>query len=529
MILGLPSGSASVHLLLWTISMSRSYARPRGGDSAKASASSPASASSAPAATLENRPDLLPDAEQQSPPSVLDALAACFGDEARDVALERNDSLLDDLGAEAATVEGAVALPGALDLHNPSVDDLDTLGHEVAHALGSTTGEVDVDEEGDASEAAAEQAGAQFAAWVSGGCQGKAPQLSGVNGRGRVQRKHASTGFDGRPMLSKGSRGRMVVVLQQLLNDQGGGLRVDGIFGPATHRAVRHFQSRRGLLVDGIVGPKTAAELNAVHHYEPEPQAEQSPDSGDGPMLTGRPMLKRGHRGPKVRTLQDMLSRAGFHTRVDGDFGPATERSVRSYQRSRGLGVDGIVGPRTAEALSTNKAAVKRETADGGSDLDPGERRSFDPGNRLGKSEMNPQTVRIAESVCQDLQEQGYHPYVVSGFRSFSEQDSLYEKGRTRPGPKVTWVRGGGSWHNYGLAVDIAFWNSSGSGPSWSEHHPWSKIGEAGLRHGFTRWGGDFGDRPHLEYHPRWGNSASSLASTYHSQGLPAVWKKVGA
>lgn len=36
---------------------------------------------------------------------------------------------------------------------------------------------------------------------------------------------------------------------------------VDGIFGSATRKAVRYFQSRNGLAVDGIVGTKTASAM----------------------------------------------------------------------------------------------------------------------------------------------------------------------------------------------------------------------------------------------------------------------------
>lgn len=39
--------------------------------------------------------------------------------------------------------------------------------------------------------------------------------------------------------------------------------------------------------------------------------------------------------------------------------------------------------------------------------------------------------------------------------RTFEEQNELYKQGRSKDGPVVTWVKGGGSYHNFGLAIDI--------------------------------------------------------------------------
>jgi len=58
------------------------------------------------------------------------------------------------------------------------------------------------------------------------------------------------------PLLKKGSRGSRVVWVQRRLR-----LDDDGIFGPATHRAVVRFQRRQGLDPDGMVGPRTWARL----------------------------------------------------------------------------------------------------------------------------------------------------------------------------------------------------------------------------------------------------------------------------
>lgn len=46
--------------------------------------------------------------------------------------------------------------------------------------------------------------------------------------------------------------------------------------------------------------------------------------------------------------------------------------------------------------------------------------------------------------------------YLVSALRGFDDQEGLYELGRTRPGHIVTNSRPGQSWHNFGLAFDIA-------------------------------------------------------------------------
>jgi peptidoglycan hydrolase-like protein with peptidoglycan-binding domain len=56
-------------------------------------------------------------------------------------------------------------------------------------------------------------------------------------------------------------RGDDVKALQQALIDAGFPLKRDRVFGPATDRAVRAFQEKRGLKVDGLAGPATRSAL----------------------------------------------------------------------------------------------------------------------------------------------------------------------------------------------------------------------------------------------------------------------------
>lgn len=62
--------------------------------------------------------------------------------------------------------------------------------------------------------------------------------------------------------------------------------------------------------------------------------------------------LGRGAKGRAVEVLQQALAARGFSAgRVDGDFGPATERAVRAFQMDAGLPVTGTSNPATAYAL----------------------------------------------------------------------------------------------------------------------------------------------------------------------------------
>ncbi|MCK6256369.1 peptidoglycan-binding protein [Fictibacillus sp. KIGAM418] len=54
--------------------------------------------------------------------------------------------------------------------------------------------------------------------------------------------------------IKKGDRGMDVTWIQARLNDAGGSIKIDGIFGSKTEAKVKEFQQKHHLAVDGIVG-----------------------------------------------------------------------------------------------------------------------------------------------------------------------------------------------------------------------------------------------------------------------------------
>lgn len=63
------------------------------------------------------------------------------------------------------------------------------------------------------------------------------------------------------------------------------------------------------------------------------------------------PLLKKGTRGEDVYALQYLLRARGYSITVDGIFGSGTESVVKSFQSSKGLVADGIVGSNTWSKL----------------------------------------------------------------------------------------------------------------------------------------------------------------------------------
>ena len=68
-------------------------------------------------------------------------------------------------------------------------------------------------------------------------------------------------------------------------------------------------------------------------------------------------ILKKGSKGEQVKTVQRILRMRGWEDgngkalEIDGSFGPATEYAVKSFQKGKGIGVDGIVGEKTWNKL----------------------------------------------------------------------------------------------------------------------------------------------------------------------------------
>jgi peptidoglycan hydrolase-like protein with peptidoglycan-binding domain len=137
------------------------------------------------------------------------------------------------------------------------------------------------------------------------------------------------------PLLKEGSTGVAVRQLQQALKDLGYDPHgIDGHFGPRTKAAVEAFQRANDLTVDGIVGDITWLNI----------------DEAD----TSDPTIREGSTGNPVRRAQKRLTLGGYDTGgVDGIFGSRTEAAVKRFQRDRHLTQDGIVGPRTWDAINS--------------------------------------------------------------------------------------------------------------------------------------------------------------------------------
>ncbi|ACC79729.1 peptidoglycan-binding protein [Nostoc punctiforme] len=170
--------------------------------------------------------------------------------------------------------------------------------------------------------------------------------------------------------LEKGDQGPSVRNLQQKLKTAGFyQASVTQVYDVSTQEAVRRFQKAVGLPVDGIVGASTLQKLEnwqakkssttttqakkatVVSTQAKKPSTTSSVRSATNQRRNPN-YLAKGDEGEDVRALQERLRIAGFYYgNATGIFGPITEESVKRFQDSYKLSVDGIAGPATLRKL----------------------------------------------------------------------------------------------------------------------------------------------------------------------------------
>lgn len=109
---------------------------------------------------------------------------------------------------------------------------------------------------------------------------------------------------------------------------------------------------------------------------------------------------------------------------------------------------------------------------------------------------LRPIASQFINKVEKDL---GKKLRILDGYRTIAEQNALYEKGRTKPGPKVTNAKGGSSYHNYGLAFDAYYMTADGKVDLKTTLK--QDVADIGKGLGLD-WGGEFKtivDKPHFQ------------------------------
>lgn len=129
---------------------------------------------------------------------------------------------------------------------------------------------------------------------------------------------------------------------------------------------------------------------------------------------------------------------------------------------------------------------------------------------RLDHPKLNPIVREQGKKLVKQAYDAGVAVCITQGVRTTAEQNALYNQGRYgNPGKIVTWVQGGYSYHNHGLAIDFALYTPDGRSVVWNEFvdydkdgvHDWYEVVKIAKSLGFT-WGGDWQgtrDAPHFQ------------------------------
>lgn len=176
----------------------------------------------------------------------------------------------------------------------------------------------------------------------------------------------------------------------------------------------------------------------------------------------------------------------------------STDRLIREVQEALGVDADGRAGPQTWTAIH-NRIVKPRPR----NDIDSAFAAPVDARSEKVIAGLLPELAPYARSLVQRAAAVGISIKVISGLRTYAEQDALYAQGRSAPGKIVTKVRGGHSNHNFGIAFDIGVFEGTRYLP---ESPKYRAVGVLGVELGLE-WGGNwktFVDMPHYQLRPAW-------------------------
>lgn len=174
------------------------------------------------------------------------------------------------------------------------------------------------------------------------------------------------------------------------------------------------------------------------------------------------------------------------------------EEMIAAVQQELGIEVDGKAGPQTWGAIYEHLVPKPKK----GPALS-GTIALADSRSEKVIATLLPEAQPLARALVQKAAAVGITIKIISGLRTYAEQDALYAQGRTTKGDIVTKVRGGHSNHNFGIAFDVGVFEGAkylGASPKYKA------VGALGVDLGLE-WGGNwktFHDEPHFQLRPTW-------------------------
>ena len=175
------------------------------------------------------------------------------------------------------------------------------------------------------------------------------------------------------------------------------------------------------------------------------------------------------------------------------------DATIRAVQAKLGVNVDGNPGPQTWTAI--HRAIVGEAPAVASGTL-------ADERSERNIATLLPQVQPLARTLVESAAAVGIAIKVISGTRTYEEQNTLYEQGRSKPDRVVTNARGGYSNHNFGIAFDIGVFEG---GRYLAESPAYKAVGAIGMKLGLE-WGGNWKsiqDEPHFQLRPAWAREMS--------------------